>query len=178
VIRNRKGRDFREFVVTSGPGLLRLARALASDPSAAEDLAQTTLLRAWRSWSRVQAADDVDAYVRRIMVNVATSGWRRRWRIESPTDAITPPQRCDGYQRVDDHDQLIRALRELPARYRTAVVLRYFVDLDDAAIADALECSVSTVRSLISRALSRLRVAETASVPPLARFDCEQKEQL
>jgi RNA polymerase sigma-70 factor, ECF subfamily len=178
VIRNREGQDFREFVLNSGPDLLRLARVLVSDPSAAEDLAQTTLLRAWRSWSRVQAADDVAAYVRRIMVNAATSGWRRRWRIESPTETIPSSPIGDGYQRVDDHDQLIRALRELPARHRAAVVLRYFSDLDDSAIAGALGCSVSTVRSLISRALARLRVAEGFPAPHLGCAEPERTEQL
>jgi RNA polymerase sigma factor (sigma-70 family) len=54
-------------------------------------------------------------------------------------------------------------VQTLPARQRAAIVLRYFADLDDAAVADALGCSIATVRSQISRALAQLRV--TASSP-------------
>jgi RNA polymerase sigma factor (sigma-70 family) len=45
----------------------------------------------------------------------------------------------------------------LPSRQRVAVVLRFFVDLDDIEIAEHLGCRPGTVRSLISRALSTLR---------------------
>lgn len=154
---------FHDFVMSRTPGLSRLARLLSPDSGAAEDLVQVTLLRAWRSWPRVTGAADPDAYVRRIMVNAAVSGWRRRWRAETPTDAVPPGVTADRFQQVDDRDYLVRTVQTLPARQRAAIVLRYFADLDDAAVADALGCSIATVRSQISRALAQLRV--TASSP-------------
>ena len=161
-------REFHDFVVARSGVLAGLARLLAADPDAAEDLLQVTLLRAWRSWPRLRQAEFPEAYLRKIMVNAAVSGWRRRWRAESPADPLPETERTseDQYQAVADRDYLIRAVRGLPARQRAAVVLRYFSDLDDAEIADVLGCSVSTVRSQISRALTRLRV--TADVTPLA----------
>jgi RNA polymerase sigma factor (sigma-70 family) len=102
------------------------------------------------------------------MVNAAVSGWRRGWRAELAADPLPEAPAADQYRAVADRDYLIRAVRELPPRQRAAVVLRYFSDLDDAEIADALGCSVSTVRSQISRALTSLRVAAspgTARVP-------------
>jgi RNA polymerase sigma-70 factor (sigma-E family) len=168
---------FHDFVVSRTPGLSRLARLLSSDSGAAEDLVQVTLLRAWRSWPRVIGATDPDAYVRRIMVNTAVSAWRRRWRVEVPTDAVPQGVTADGYQQVDDRDHLVRTVRALPARQRAAIVLRYFADLDDAAVADALGCSIATVRSQISRALARLRVTATdpSTSPRLSKADRERE---
>lgn len=155
-------REFHDFVVARSGALAGLARLLTADADAADDLLQVTLLRAWRSWRRVQQAGSPEAYLRKIMVNAAVSGWRRRWRAESPTDPLPETPAEDQYRAVADRDYLIRAIRALPARQRAAVVLRYFSDLDDAEIADTLGCSVSTVRSQISRALASLRVAADA----------------
>jgi RNA polymerase sigma-70 factor (sigma-E family) len=151
-------REFHDFVVARSGALAGLARLLAADADAAEDLLQITLLRAWRSWRRVRQAESPEAYLRKIMVNAAVSGWRRRWRAEAPVDPLPETPSDDQYGAVADRDYLIRAVRGLSARQRAAVVLRYFSDLDDAEIADVLGCSVSTVRSQISRALTSLRV--------------------
>lgn len=161
-------REFHDFVVARSGALAGLARLLAADAHAAEDLLQVSLLRAWRSWRSVRQAESPEAYIRKIMVNAAVSGWRRRWRAESPADPLPEMPAEDQYQAVADRDYLIRAVRALPPRQQAAVVLRYFSDLDDAEIADALGCGVSTVRSQISRALASLRVAAspgTVAVP-------------
>lgn len=157
-MREETERDFREFVTARSGPLFRLACALTADPHHAEDLVQTALFKAWRSWHRVRSADDPDAYVRRVMVNAATSGWRRRWRGEVPSDRLPELTSSDPVDLVGDRDALVRAVRALPAKQRAAIALRYFADLDDPAIADALGCSVSTVRSQISRGLATLRV--------------------
>jgi RNA polymerase sigma-70 factor (sigma-E family) len=151
--------DFEAFVALAAPDLSRLARLLSSDPAAAEDLLQSTFLRVWRSWPKVRVATDRQAYVRRVMVNTASSGWRRRWRSEIPTYRLPETPIGDVGNRIVERDWLVRAVRSLPNRQRAAIVLRYFLDLDDAAIADLLGCSVSTVRSQISRALVGLRVS-------------------
>jgi len=58
---------------------------------------------------------------------------------------------------VGERAALLAALRQLPARQRAVVVLRYWEDLSDAQIAAALACSPGTVRSQLSRALTKLR---------------------
>jgi RNA polymerase sigma-70 factor (sigma-E family) len=160
-------REFHDFVVERSGALAGLARLLAADHDAAEDLLQVALLRAWRSWRRVRQAEAPEAYFRKIMVNAAVSGWRRGWRAELPASPLPEVPAADQYSAVADRDYLIRAVRGLPPRQRAAVVLRYFSDLDDAEIADALGCSVSTVRSQISRALTSLRVAADAATVPV-----------
>jgi RNA polymerase sigma-70 factor (sigma-E family) len=158
VVRADSERDFHEFVTARSGDLLRLAQVLTADRHAAEDLVQTTLLKVWRSWPRVRGTEDPVAYVRKVMVNTATHGWRRRWRGEIPTAELPDPPGQDTVDPVGERDALVRALRRLPPGQRAAVALRYFADLDDRAIADSLACSVSTARSQISRGLATLRV--------------------
>jgi RNA polymerase sigma factor (sigma-70 family) len=58
-----------------------------------------------------------------------------------------------------------QVLAALPERQRAAVVLRYFYDYSDQQIADALQCRIGTVRSLISRALAGLRAGSVSDTP-------------
>jgi len=165
-VRGADERDFHDFVVAGSPGLIRLARMLTPDPHAGEDLVQATLLKAWSAWPRVRRADNPDAYVRRVMINLATKSRLRRWRGEVPTAELPETPGHDDHAAVDDRAALAHAVRQLPARQRAAVVLRYFADLDDAAIGDALGCSVATVRSQISRALANMRVERIDDATP------------
>ena len=150
--------DFHDFVVDRSPSLSRLARVLSADAHAGEDLLQSTLLKTWSAWARVSRAENPDAYVRRVMVNTAMKTRLRRWRGELPTETLPEVAGPDAARTVDERDALTTAVRRLPPRQRAAVVLRYFADLDDQEIAAALDCSVVTVRSQISRALRALRV--------------------
>ena len=150
------GEDFSAFAVSRWPGLVRLAFGLTGDRWAAEDVAQVTLARAYVAWRRVSRADDPDAYLRRILVNASNRRFRRRRVPEQPGD---PPETAvDGpADLVGERAALLAALRQLPARQRAVVVLRYWEDQTDAQIAAALGCSPVTVRSQLSRALAKLR---------------------
>jgi hypothetical protein len=78
----------------------------------------------------------------------------------------------DGTDAVDQRDQIIRLLRALPPRQRTAVVLRYWEELSEAETARAMGCSVGTVKAACSRGLRRLRElsgsAAGGGAPPAA----------
>jgi RNA polymerase sigma-70 factor (sigma-E family) len=150
--------DFEEYVVQRTQPLLRLAYVLTGDRHAAEDVTQVALLSAYRSWRSVQAAGDPEAYVRRILVNAVTDRGRRRSTGEVPVDAVPVASRApDPADGVAARDELRRALAGLGERSRTVLVLRYYGDLDDAAIAAALGIAESTVRSTAARALASLR---------------------
>ena len=149
--------DFHGFVAARSAALFRGALVLTGSRDAAEDLVQETLERACRKWRTISAKDAPDAYVRRIMVNLANDRWRRfRRTAQHPVDG-EPTDPDDEYGRIDSRDQLVRALQQLPMRMRTVVVLRYFHDLSDAEIAADLKISQSTVRSQLARGIGRLR---------------------
>ena len=148
--------DFEEFVGREQAALLRLAVLLAGDRGHAEDLVQTALLKAYRHWARITRAGDPTAYVRRVLVTTHTS-WRRgrsttEQVVETLPDRAAPPA-------PEDDEELRAALRTLPPRMRTAVVLRYYADLSQQQTARAMGCSESAVNTQTTRGLARLRAA-------------------
>jgi RNA polymerase sigma-70 factor (sigma-E family) len=150
--------DFRDFAESRWPELVRLGFGLTGDRGLAEDLAQTALARAYLAWRRVSQADDPDAYVRRILVNASHRRFRRRRVTEQPGQL--PDTLVEGpADLVSERADLVAALQRLPARQRTAVVLRYWADLTDTQIAAATGSAPGTVRSQLSRAVTSLRAA-------------------
>lgn len=149
--------EFRDFVRDRRRSLLQTAWMLTGDWHTAEDLVQAALARCYPHWSRVSAGSP-EAYVRRTIVNLHASWWRRRWRGEVPT--AHPSQVAasgDEYGAVDQRDALVTALRHLGPRQRATVVLRYYLDLSEAETAAALGCSIGTVKSQTAKALATLR---------------------
>ncbi len=100
----------------------------------------------------------MDGYVRRAMVNTHISWWRRRRLEEYPTDEVPDQAIADHSGTSDLRDTLRRAVDRLPKRMRAAVVLRYFEDMTEAEVADALGVSLGTVKSTVSRAVAKLRI--------------------
>jgi len=147
---------FAEFVAGSLSRLLRFGHALTGDPESAADLVQEALARTLRAWRR-RPIDDPSAFVRKVMVNLCASAWRRRRAF--PVAAVSPaelPAGSDGIERVDDRDAVWRAIAVLPPRQRAVIVLRYYDDLSEAEIAAVMGTSAGTVKSQSARALRRL----------------------
>jgi RNA polymerase sigma-70 factor (sigma-E family) len=165
--------SFEEFVEGCSPRLFRTALLLAGqDRAMAEDLLQVALERAYRHWRRICRMGDPERYVRRILANASNDRWRlaarRRERPLHPGDA--GPVAEDQAVGVAERDFLMRALAVLPRRQRTVLVLRYFNDLSELEVADALGCSVGTVKSQASRGLARLReIAEPDAEAPAGK---------
>jgi RNA polymerase sigma-70 factor (sigma-E family) len=149
--------EFHDFVAARRPTLLRAAMLLTADRSDAEDLLQSALTKTYLAWGRINDRAALDGYVRRTMVNINISWWRRRRLEEYPTDELPDTPIADHTRRSDLRDGLDRILDRLPARQRAAVVLRYYEDLTEAEVAEALGVSVGTVKSTVSRAMAKLR---------------------
>ncbi|MDG6108310.1 SigE family RNA polymerase sigma factor [Dactylosporangium aurantiacum] len=160
---------FDEFLAARLPALLRYAVMLTGDPHLAEDVVQETMVRAHAEWGRVSRADVPDRYVKRMVTNTYL-GWRRRAWFHRSVPVAELPERAipDPAESSVVRQELWARLGKLPARQRAAVVLRYYEDLDDASIAEILGCSLSTVRSLVFRAIEELR-RTTDSVMPTGR---------
>jgi RNA polymerase sigma-70 factor (sigma-E family) len=162
---NRAAQDsacFEAYVAMRGTALTRFAFLLLGDHHLAQDLTQEALAKLHRHWSRVSDFDDLDAYVRKMMLNQLLS-WRRRksWTertIEAPEDHAGDHDLASD--RVE-RDAMWTLLGELPPQQRAVIVLRYYEDLDDDRIADLLGCSAPTVRSHASKATTRLRAVVT-----------------
>ena len=135
---------------------LRLAYLLTGDRSLAEDLLQDAFVRLAGRLVHVRDPGGFDAYLRRTVVNLTRSHHRRRaierryLERQSGPEPIDPPD-------ISSREALRRALMALPARQRTAVVLRYYEDLSEAETASLMGCRPTAVKSLVSRATTGLR---------------------
>jgi RNA polymerase sigma-70 factor (sigma-E family) len=165
---------FDEFVAARWTRLVRSAVLLGADVHAAEDVVQTALAKCHRRWARVTRADDVDAYVHRVLINTLLDSRRRRWWGETPTEVL--PEAGPSVPSVDDvaggvaeSDAMRGALLRLPLGQREVVVLRFYADLTEQQTAAALGVALGTVKSRTSRALAAL--AADASLRDVVQED-------
>jgi RNA polymerase sigma-70 factor (sigma-E family) len=170
-VRRRDDDAFEAFVAARSADLLRTAVLLTRDRGHAEDLLQTALVKAYRRWHRIDGEDPYP-YVRRILVTTAAS-WRRLRATQEivalpPHEASTP----DPTEAVAERERLTAALDTLPPRMRAVLVLRYTEDLSEAATAEALGCSIHTVRSQTVRGLARLRTVLGSMMPSIVLEEC------
>ena len=158
---SRRDDDFVAFVDARSSALMRTARLLtAGDQHAAEDLVQTALERAYVAWPRIQRKGAQESYVRSILTRAAIDRTRQRTRRrEVVTDDVPDvPVHEVG---PEDRDQVFTLLEVLSPRQRAVVVLRYYDDLSEAQIAEALGCSAGAVKSHASRAMALMRAHTT-----------------
>lgn len=127
---------------------VRSAALILGTAAVAEEIVQDAFVQLYRAWDRV---DEPEAWVRVAVVHGCRS-WQRRQVLERQ-------RRVHVDLTATDPDGLAvrQALGTLTARQRAAVVLRYFDDLAEADIASALGCRPGTVKSLLARAMPKLK---------------------
>jgi RNA polymerase sigma-70 factor (sigma-E family) len=138
--------------------MVRLASFLVGDMHVAEDIVQDAFAGLHAHWGRLRDEQSADAYLRRAVVNRSRSLLRRRRTArgyEWPVAAEEPGADADVLA-ADERSQLRRAVSQLPRRQREVLVLRYWADLSEAEIADAMGVSTGTVKSTASRAVRAL----------------------
>jgi len=146
--------EFREFMRGRWAATVRLAYGLTGDTGHAEDVAQDAFARAYASWGRVSRAGDPQAYVRRIVINE----YRRRFRKQRVAEELPGvlPDAGTVPPGPEERSALLDALRSLGPRQRAVIVLRYWMDLSEREIAQAMGVSPGTVKSNVSRGLAAL----------------------
>jgi RNA polymerase sigma-70 factor (sigma-E family) len=148
-----------ELYLAHADGAVRLAYLLTGDRALAEDLVQDAFIRLAGRLVHLRDQSAFDAYLRRTVVNLSNSHFRRRKVerafLESSRNAVgTQTSRSPS---VEDREDLWRALGRLSGRQRAAVVLRFYEDLSERQVAEILKCRPGTVKSLVSRGLETLR---------------------
>lgn len=162
--------DFTAYVDARRPDLLRALVLAGCSPIEAEDQVQSALVRCYRSWARIRAAADPDAYVYRVLFNSLKDSRARRWWGEHPTEVL-PDRPGDGSDLADDASTGLTvraALARMNRPHRTVLVLRFLADLSERQVAEVLGIPVGTVKSRTARAL-----AELSSDPSLPHFHRE-----
>lgn len=149
--------SFEAFVQARSAGLLRFAQLLTGNPDDAAELVQEALTNLYPRWERVAAAGDPEPYVKRSIVNSRNSRWRRHRERPAGDPSELDGVTADPMNAWADSQLFGRLFATLPTRQRAALILRFYEDLDFAAIALQLGCAEPTARSLVHRALAELR---------------------
>lgn len=168
LVRRARGGDLRAFEQLVEPHLARLYRLAAAmvGPEEARDVAQDTLVSAWRELPRLNRADRLDAWLRSILMNRARNVLRARRR--HPAIPFDP---AIGHGDALHHEPMSalagrwaveEALGRLRPDERAVVVLHYLADLPLREVASTLGLREGTVKSRLHAALQRLRVALAA----------------
>lgn len=148
--------DFTEYFSARRSWLRSVAFMLCQDWHRADDLLQTAAIRLYASWHRIGRIDNVDAYARRILINVFLAEQRSPW-----WKRVIPHwENKDGVVEATDPAAVLdlrTALAALPPRQRAAVILRYYDELSVRETAEVLQCSAGTVKSQTARGLAALR---------------------
>ena len=161
--------SFAAFMDQAGPALLRTAWFLTGDADRAQELTQVAFVKTYVAWHKIDQ-DRALAYARRCLVNHKIDVWRatRHEVVADLTSAGLEPGSAsmgqpdsrmhDSAVATTDHrDDLERRLSRLPEQQRKVVVLRYYADQSEEAVAEALGISVGSVKSAASRGLAALR---------------------
>jgi RNA polymerase sigma factor (sigma-70 family) len=148
------GPSFEEFAAVELPRLLGFAIALTGDRHDAWDLAQEALARIGARWRKVDI-NNPSAYARTTIVRLNLDRLRVLRR-ERPTIAL-PQVLVEDVHPWPAEAWLLEALKSLTPRQRTAVALRFVLDLDLASIAREMDCSIGTAKSHLSCGVQRLR---------------------
>ena len=135
---------------------LRVAYLLTGDRGLAEDLTQDAFVRVFGTFHDLRNKDAFWWYLRRTIVNLSRSYFRRR-RVERAYLARQAGSEAVRETDLGERERLRAALMTLRPEQRAAVVLRYYEDLTEAATAEILGRPIGTVKSMVSRAMDRLR---------------------
>lgn len=142
-------------------GLIRLGVVMLGDRAAAEDVVQEAFFGLFRHWARLSDPAKAVPYLRSAVINGCRSALRHRrkrhgWSAEAGSGWVTADS-AETFALVgEEHRQVLAALTRLPARQREALVLRFYLDLDEPEIATVMGISQGTVKSTTSRALAAL----------------------
>jgi RNA polymerase sigma-70 factor (sigma-E family) len=150
--------QFTDYATARTPWLRKVAFLLCQDRHRADDLVQTSLTRLYVHWHRVSRLENVDGYVRTVLVNAYLAEQRTAWwkRVTLHRESVdTAVFDFDVDAAVDLRD----VLAALPPRQRAAIVLRYYCDMSVEQVAAVLGCAPGTVKSQTSRGLDTMRHA-------------------
>ena len=142
------GTSFTTFFEEMWPWSFRLATLLSRNPSRGEEIAQEAMTGLYRRWDSV---DQPKAYLRAAIYNAAKNAHRNETSRNAKLPLLVSADRIDFVA-----PELSDAVARLPFRQRAVIVFRYYADLKERDIADALGCRPGTVKSLASRALAQL----------------------
>jgi RNA polymerase sigma-70 factor, ECF subfamily len=148
----------RVFFEESYPRLVAVIALVEGSQAGAEDAVMEALARAWDRADRGERIDNLAAWVTRVAMNLSRSKLRRL-RVEARTSERQRGVSARSVDRPEERVDVERALAALPRRQRQATVLRYYLGMDVAEIAEVLGVSEGSAKTTLFRARRHLAAA-------------------
>ena len=136
---------------------VRLAYLITGDEQQARDIAQDAFVRVGGRLNGIKNPAAFPAYLRTTVVNLSRGHLRRLRTQRAYVSRQRLAEATVAQPDVEGRDEMWRALQTLPARQRVALVLRYYEDLSERQMADAMGTTESAVKSLLTRGIQQLR---------------------
>ena len=151
-------RALTELFYAHAAGLIRLALCLVDDQATAEDVVQDAYVSLYRRFGALRDPDKALTYLRSAVLNRSRSHLRTvtRARAARVLHVVPADHTQETVDRRAESRAVYQAVSELPRRQREVMVLRYYLDLTEAEIADVLGMSAGSVKRHAHRALAAL----------------------
>lgn len=146
-----------EYIIKEKEKHYRLAYSYVRNVDDALDIVQESIYKAFSSMDSLEEPKHIKTWFYRIIVNTALDFLRKRKKLIIVDDVI-----LTGYDhgKVDNYPDLDlqKALEDLPEKYRSIIILRYFEDFKIEEVAEILNRNVNTVKTQLYTALEKLRI--------------------
>jgi RNA polymerase sigma-70 factor (sigma-E family) len=149
--------EYVEYVTARLPALRRFAFLLSGDEHRADDLVQQTITKLYERWRRARTVDNLDQYVRTMLLRVFLDEKRRPWSRRVAVVGEVPERSAPAGPDVEQRAVLRAALARVPPRQQAVLVLRFLCDLPVDEVAQLLGCSAGNVKSQTHHGLAKLR---------------------
>jgi RNA polymerase sigma-70 factor (ECF subfamily) len=162
--------SFDSFVLATRSKLVGQAYAFTGDLGSAQDLVQEAYIKAWKNWGNIRLYENREAWVRRVLYNLAVSSWRktRRRRISEQRRWLDQRHEVELNPNTQ-HQELAQALHSLPEQQQRILVLHHVAGLRIWEVAEELGLPEGTVKSSLSRGRATLAARISASSEPPVR---------
>ena len=169
---------FGELIARHRSSALRVATVVLGSAADADDIVQDADVRAWRARASIDPARGFRSWYLHVVANAARNGRRARGRRAAlelrdahRSLAAVPPDPADGAVTDSERRVVIAAMNRLGRDDRLVIALRHFEQLGEAEMADVLGCPLGTVKSRLSRAMTRLRAQLDAAKPAAVQLE-------
>lgn len=147
-----------DYVIKEKEKHYRLAFSYVKNPEDALDIVQESIYKAFSSLDTLREPSHMKTWYYRIIVNTAIDFLRKHKRLITVEDMELTGYDSGSVDQYEDFD-LQKALDDLPEKYRSIIILRYFEDLKIEEVAELLNRKVSTVKTQLYKALDKLRIS-------------------
>lgn len=152
--------EIEDIVYTYGDTLYRVAYSYIKDEQAAEEIVQDVFMKFYQTKDQFKGEAQLKTYLTRMTIN-RSYDYLRSWKSKRHTFLELFVRKQSGADKsvieMTESETILRAVFQLPIKYREAIVLHYYEDLQVKEIAQLLDISESTIKSRIQRGRKYLK---------------------